>query len=323
MKICIHPGPMCPLPLDNFSQISASSVLLSKTMIQNSQMPYVSPFSISFQGSRNYPIPHPKITETYNKIIRGQAGELLVSNPNRCLPNHVSGNCGDYRDNLTECRCEALNRKKFPIRREVFENEVIRKALTIIANDGSNFYFHLALFACGGLHGEEVLLFRLINELKNSGYQGTIRISLIDTTYKTAIEESAKTRKLGSQFNWDLLIGNRKDLKQFLQELTLILPPGIILEGSCFGSSEDYIQHSKFSSRYLHHLLAGADIENTVEHIVVINKQACITREPPIVLLKKAVLTNGIPQERPEICFLFQYEQPKCYQLFDAVINTK
>jgi hypothetical protein len=236
------------------------------------------------------------VAHLYKTVVAGKAETLMKANPNGCAHNIVTGFCGNMRGDLSECRCDALDRMKHSIRRTKFEDEVIKEILDILKPNKENFHFNLALFATGGLHGEQVLLLRLIDALKSDGYKGNIHISLIDTVYKPNIEAGYQVfcQKM-QKFQWDKLIGDRKDLKQFLAEISLCLPSTLSLEGRVYGSSDDYVLRASHCMHNRHDLIIGADIEGMAGMVAGINEKAGKGRAAKV-LIKDVVAGIEVPK---------------------------
>lgn len=265
------------------------------------------PFGISFKCSRRQPNSNnpnaiyinQDIFNVFIKAIQGQSHEDMLGNPGSCQVGEKR-HCGNTRGHLWECRCEDLNRKISHFRRLQFENDVI---LSIVKSQkivnakkyGSSFQFNLAIFCSGGLLGEEILLFRLFDQLRSQGVSGTINLFLIDWEYKNAITNR----------NPDQLVA------QFLTEICGCLPPSIKVNGTFFGDAADYIRMAKVDGQFKHDLLIGADLEGAEKLMGEISQHASIAREQkPIVLVK-----NGNKQGAPSVCRInLLGEHEDCYQ---------
>lgn len=244
---------------------------------------------IAFKCTRSVNACDKAVAKIFGTVIAKNAASLLVSNPNQCVHNAVTGACGNMRGHLSECRCEALCRLKFGARRTQFEDQVIDALVAIAKAQKGPFNINLAVFASGGLHGEEVLLMRLIDRLQREKLTGNIHVSLIDSVYQPNIaagHEVFYPRK--PKFIWDQLLGFRGDLKQCLTELSLCLPSTITLSGRVYGHSDDYIFRAKLQPHLKHDLLIGADIEDTMGVVGEINGAAGKTDRPAIVLIKQS-----------------------------------
>jgi len=294
---------------ENGYSITAGPDVLIKT--NGLQRCFVRTFSISFYcRHQTNEITDSKIQQLYRTIISGNAHELLQANPNQCVHNSVTGLCGNVREMMTECRCETLNRVTFPERRKSYENKVIHTLHEIIHSQGNNFFtINLAIFASGGLHGEEVLLLRLIEELRTK-HAGIISLFLIDTDYQENIKESGKTCFVqpGKSFSWDLLVGNRQDLKQFLFEVTNCLPSNIHLKGTVFGSLADYVSRANNDPNFCNDLLIGSDIGDNVQRMAQIQQTTNRSGYEAIILLKDF-------KETAQLCSLNASSVLKCDRL--------
>ena len=237
------------------------------------------PVSVSFECSRiQSPLSNsstiyinPDIYSVFINAITGKAHEDMTGNPYSCSSEYEAGHCGNMRGHLAECRCEDLNRKTKPFMRLQFENHVIGKIVNSskILNaqrDKTQFQFNLAIFCSGGLLGEEVLLFRLFNELRKKSVSGTINLFLIDKCYKKAIETGDPSQAINLQ----------KDLDQFLREICGCLPSSLKVNGSVFGEASEYITSAQSDSRLKHDLLIGSDIEGTEKIIAEISSNTCM-----------------------------------------------
>ncbi len=257
------------------------------------------------------------VQHIYNAILRDKnIHHLLKPNPGHC-PVGINvggkgGHCGNVRDFLNECRCYLLDRRTFPHVRDHYEKLIVDAAWQILSSTpctGNN-SLNIAIFASGGLHGELVLMVKLLNRLRNN-FEGTVNLFLIDTEYQANIRQayeffqlvnSPQKATLGGSFLWNNFLGQRQDLEQLLRELTLGLPSKIELKVHMFGDADDYILRAQYDANFRHDLLVGADIEMTerdsqeVEAIVL--KLKCEARrydrtdQSGVVLVKK----DGLPQ---------------------------
>lgn len=270
------------------------------------------PFGISFACSLQQPnssnpntiYRNRDIFNVFMNAINGNSHQDMVGNPGLC--RHAGkGNCGNTRGYLWECKCENLDRKLYPLRRLQFENDVIQTILSSpkivhAQRSGSSFQFNLAIFCSGGLLGEEILLFRLFNELRRNGASGTINLFLIDWEYKDAIGQGRLDQVMD----------------QFLREIRGCLLPSITVSGTFFGDSEDYLQMAA-NDQFKHDLLIGADLEGAESLMGEIGRRASLSREQPspIVLIKRV-------NEAPAICRINPLgEHENCYQPFPPPIQ--
>lgn len=292
----------------NQYRISASSDALIKT--QGNCHCFERAFSISFRCQHKSNQIEDQVNRLYQDIIAGNAHLLLQANPNQCAHGDVTGGCGNIRGHLYECRCEALDRVRFKSRRELYENTVIEQIHKIIHEQkGQTFSVNLAIFGSGGFHGEQVLIMRLLNEIRDH-HAGTINLFLIDTDYKKsiALSGSVYSIKPGESFSWDLLIGNRPDLKQFLTEIAQCLPSHIQLNGTLFGDANEYILRAQNDPNFRHDLLMGSDIGDNIQWMNKIKQTTSRTDKDAILLIKAA-------KETPLLCTLPSLGQLKCDRL--------
>lgn len=237
----------------------------------------------------------------YAAAVTGKAHTLLAQNPNGCHMSQVTGNCGNVRGYLSECRCSTLNRSTHPQLRKIYEDGVIDRVVKL-AKEGRT-QINIAMFATGGLHGELVLTLRAIEALKSIGYKGTINLFLMDHVYSSAIFKGAQftqklfCQKMSSPFAWNSFVGGEKGFEQFLNEIALVLPKTITVNGAFFGSHSDYIARAHSSSNFQHDVLIGADIENTEKEMVEL-QQVSRTGEEGLVLAKI--------NEKPAFCTVQQ-----------------
>lgn len=253
------------------------------------------PLNISFRCARQASEVDIAMRQIYDSIVQGNAAALLEENPYQCAPGVNTGHCGNVRGHLAECKCVILNRRNYPQLREAYENSVIAQVISIIGNNKTNFQVRIAMFATGMLHGEQCLLIKLIDTLK-AHYAGTIHISLIDTDYKDSINISHSVNHLpqGSTFPWNQLLGYRKDFEQFIIEMSLCLPSNIILEGSIFGSAEDYILKAQSGCR--HDIMIGADLDGLDGLMDRTNTAATRNFLPAIALVKREEKLTIVPK---------------------------
>lgn len=192
------------------------------------------------------------------------------------------------RGNLSECNCVFLNRKTNPEIRLYYENLVIQTVENLVTNGKTN--INIAMFATGGLHGEQTLLWRLIAQIHHRGYKGVISVVLIDQIYKDSIQKAVAftIRPKPPAFNWINFIGGREDLMQFLNEMTLVLPPTIQLEGTVFGEADDYISRTEIQPELRNDILIGADIGGNDSYAIMTKLQEKTSRskQPGISLIK-------------------------------------
>lgn len=265
------------------------------------------PLSLSFSCSRRAPPSgdptlyyiNPDIYKVFMNALQGKAHLDMVANPGVCKVGDMR-HCGNTRGHLWECRCDDLNRMAETFyRRLQFENEVIS---TIIASptiqtakrSQTAFVYNLAIFCSGGLVGEQILLFRLFNELRREGVSGTLNLFFMDHEYKNTIAAGGV----------DAL------MDQFLRELCGCLPPSLKVNGRFFGEAEDYMKIAEVHDNFKCHLLIGADIEGTEKVMGEIRRAACMLSAPdPIVLVRKGNSTGA-----PSVCRInFLGEHENCY----------
>ena len=136
--------------------------------------------------------------------------------------------------------------------------------------------------------GEEILLFRLFDQLRRQDASGTIKLFLIDNCYDQAIKMSSIYQQKVVNMkpsSIDEALGNQMDLKQFLIEICKSVQPSVIIEGTVFGKSEDYIERAGIDASFRHDLIIGADIEQAQYVMGNISQRAGVG-EKPIVLVK-------------------------------------
>lgn len=259
------------------------------TMIQR-------PLNLRFACSRQFDAIDPRMVGIYHQAIQGGAHRSLTHSDATCSAGKVSKHCGNSRGHLYECACETLNRTSYPRLRHQYEDMVINKALGIVREDRHLRSLNIAIFASGGLHGEFVLMARLIDQLKKAGFHGTIQLFLIDREYSQHIENAFYFNPSAhpNGFQWSEFLGGRQDLAQFLSEISLCLPTTIEVNGAVFGDASDYIARASKDSNFRHDLLIGADIENSGTIVSQLKQEAQRRNEPGIVLVKE--------NNKPKIC---------------------
>lgn len=202
------------------------------------------------------------------------------------ITRNVSEGGGDFRTdghrrgNLYECRCKVLDRMRNPKIRIDFEDQVIDAAVKLVRENGLN-RLRLGMFCTGRLLGEEILLFRLLDALKKSGFQGDLELFLIDRDYGSAVRSG----------------GFEDYMQQFLVEVGASCPDGISVNGAFFADSSEYIARAKEDRQFEHDLLIGADIETARPFMGQIGREASSSIAPkPITLLKAGQI--------PKVCKL-------------------
>ena len=259
-----------------------------------------SPIGLQFQCRRFSREIDPQMYPVFSRAVNGTAHLDMRSNP-LCSHDNVLSGCGNRRNALTECRCEVLDRVAHPEIRLEYENQVIDVVTEQIKNQGQGqFHFKLAIFCSGELLGEEVLLFRLFQKLKEMGASGTLELFFIDRCYQSAIQGATHST------NFENAVGNQGYISQFLQEISKCAPSSVQITGAFFDDSESYIQLAKSRPTYQHHLLIGADIETANFDMGKIGKEAGCGQHRPITLIKT--------QDTPYVCSLDSNGTPKgCY----------
>ncbi len=246
--------------------------------------------SLSFRCRRFVEAIDQRIGGVFFNAVRGQAHRDMAANPAGCALDQVAGSCGHKRGALSECRCQMLDRMRDPSKRKAYEDRVIAQILAIIKSQkGSHFRMRLAIFGSGDLLGEEILLFRLMHRLQNM--QGTIDLFFIDHCYRGAIQNPKQPNTLQNS------VGGKRAIAQFLSEIALCQPRGIMVQGTFFGDAEEYIRVAGSNQNLRHDLLIGADIENGNQVMGKISCNARARNLPPIVLVK-------LPKQGPAICSL-------------------
>lgn len=208
----------------------------------------------------------------FKKAVAGEA--YLDMHPNlSCGHNEVAAGCGNLRGTLAECRCEVLDRKRYPNMRTDYEDRVIRMVLDLVKTRVS--HLKLAIFCSGRLLGEEILLFRLFNQLKGKAL-GRLQLFFIDRCYSGAILKQAP----------------EDYMSQFLTEISQYLPKGMKCDVTFFGEADDYMSLAESRGEtFKHDLLIGADIysseaeiEKNNRQVAEIAKRAGLRQIHPIIL---------------------------------------
>lgn len=236
--------------------------------------------ALSFECSRKVSWIDRKIHSIFMNAIQGEAHRDLIYN-SQCPHNQVTGSCGNRRGALSECRCSTLDRVNQPEIRRNYENKVIKKILELLGQPNP-FHLRLAIFCSGQLLGEEILLFRLIHELKARSKTGSIEVFFIDLCYAQAISKAKHNT------NFKDSVGKKDYISQFISDFSGCLPPNIELKGTFFDSSESYINFATANPSFKHDLLIGADIENTNVVMARIGTQAGARGIEPITLIRGA-----------------------------------
>lgn len=243
------------------------------------------PLSMGFACKRTISEMDDSVRALYQKIFDQTIQHDLAYQP-WCENGRDKGECAFFRGALSECKCGPLNRQAYPEFRGEFEDQVIAQVVNIVQTTRTN-DLKLALFATGGLHGELILMVKLIKALQDCNFEGTIRLFLIDEIYKPNIEQAEQDAKEG-----ECSFGGRDDLEQFLRELTLGLPSTIELRGDLFYSADDYIATAQGMPSYQCDFVAGADTETNGSVMGEIVKGAQKRKITGIALEK----FNNIPQ---------------------------
>lgn len=184
---------------------------------------------------------------------------------------------GNRRGALAECRCETLNRLTHPARRTAYEDRVIAKVLEMGGDTTAPFHFKLAIFASGGLLGEQILLFRLLDKVKDRS--GTLEVFFIDQCYEPMIRDATH------RATFEEALGREESVQQFLREFCHCLPSTLTLRGTFFASARSYLQMARMNLLFKHHLLIGADIEDANRVVGQIGREAGIGAAQPMVLM--------------------------------------
>jgi hypothetical protein len=227
----------------------------------------------------------------------------MTRNLQGCAHNNVLGSCGNLRGRLVECRCEELDRLKNPLYRMVYEDNVVTQVMKIIAQQKGHFSVNLVFFACGGLLGEEIVIFKLLHKIRETKRSGVIHISLVDISFNENIQATKKLYplKCGQTIPFEICLGYRGDLQQLLQEVSLCLPSGVTLEGAVYGSPSHYLFNISQNPSLKHDLLIGEDIGNTLGDVAQL-QQASRTQIPAIILIKTQADQHAKAQ--PQLCNL-------------------
>lgn len=276
------------------------------------------PLAIVAICKRNSLQMHNSIYSIYHACIHNLSGQLLSARAANCGSDF--GHCGNYRVHLTECRCKTLDRISNPLIRKIYEDKVIAQAIAIANHQVGNFHLKIAVFASGGLYGEQVLVFRLVESLKKMGCGGLISLFLIDRAYHPAIQQTQQfhidmqTKGRGS---WDGLLGNRLDMKQFVCEISQCLPSSITVECTFFGVHYDYLTAARTLPCFKHHLLIGADIEDTIHIMSEIKEAAVDVNESAVILIKQLIPQNQFQtrQEVAKLCGMGPNKNLMCVQV--------
>lgn len=250
----------------------------------------------------------PGYKEIYDDIVNGTISRrfCILSD---CKKEEYTPRCALKRGHLSECRCSFVGRKDHPRKRELYEDRVIGKILEILnkkavvsspENPNPLWEINVTVFAAGGLHGEVVLIVRLIERLRQSRFNDNrsfkINIALIDLVYKECINRAWEFKppcQPGSSFSWNGFIGGHLGLGQFMTEITQALPSWISVEGSVFGDKDEYLNAVRSNrGKYGHDLLIGCDIRDasmdTVPLFVQIQKEASLGGEPGILMIHQS-----------------------------------
>ncbi len=241
-----------------------------------------------------------RVANVYQNAVLGKGHVNIDPNSEGCGLGAVTGHCGNLRGRLSECKCETLDRKTHPKIRFEYENRVIDAVMQSVRETRGKFHFKLAVFASGHLLGEQILLFRLLNQLKKEGKSGIIDLFFIDHCYRPAINSLNEN-----------ILSREGAIEQFLVEITRALPKNIAVGGGFFDDADKYIKLARENENFQHDLLIGADIESMNDIMGGIGTGAGTGRHDPIVLIKRGLQGN---QERPEVCKLDPHgELDQCY----------
>lgn len=249
--------------------------------------------TISFECKRDRNEVDACMSQLYKEIINDRVAFT------RMLPcsSEALIDCGNIRGVLSECACPTLNRVTNPSYRQAFEASVIDKALYIIQKGETR--LNLAFFASGGLHGEDVLMIKLIDALKKLNKAVEIQIFLIDLAYTPYIDHATFMVNAGTPLVWDDLTGKLPALKQFLTEIALSTPSFIKVKGTLFASSESYIDSATRNPGERYDLLIGADIGNTLPSVPKMQMSHISKRNLPAIMLIKQIKDS---QEQAKLC---------------------
>ncbi len=256
--------------LDSLKRFPEANVQIKKSMMK--------PFGVSFRCSRTVPWINKNIYTVYMHAIGGDAAQDL-SLRNNCS-HDFKRKVGTMRNILAECSCDNLNRMKYPYIRKNFENKVIETILQILGSDKS-FNLKLAFLDSGKLLSEQILLFRLINELKKKECKGTIELFFIDYCYQQLDVNSYCGQ------NFEEALGYQKEIQQFLREMSLCLPETIILRGEFFSDPKKYISEAKNSQSYQHDFLIDCNFGDDSQEKNIIAVQEVGRGRDPLVLSQK------------------------------------
>src|SRR5690606_1184759 len=132
------------------------------------------------------------------------------------------------------------------------------------------------------------------------GYCGEVNLFLIDWQYSSSIagaNDFIHSEDYQHSFRWEQLINGRKDIQQFLKEISLCVPPSISIGGAIFGDAKDYIWRAQNDCcrDFKHDILVGADIEKSEEIFKEIKLYTDKSFLPGIVLIRG-------PGDKPNIC---------------------
>ncbi|MFI5343089.1 MAG: hypothetical protein ACHQUC_02590, partial [Chlamydiales bacterium] len=293
------------------------------SLIETDSMCYsTTAYSISFKCQRFVSCIDGRFFDIFIRILKRMSHLDLVPPMDPlgiCLHNHTDQGaikCGNRRNmavrqsDLWECKCPILDRINQSDKRLAFEDYVIERVTSII-NVHKLSTFNLAIFGSGGLLGEQILLMRLIHELRVNNYSGTIKIFLIDQIYKNSINNSANFLGPMTPISVESALGGDKCFYQFLSEMSFILPPNITLEGEIFSEADDYISRAHANDHLKYDFLIGADPEGG-EAVMAKIKDAIKEKHPN----NSAVLTK-IKDDAwvAGICQVGPVNLEKCYPI--------
>lgn len=201
---------------------------------------------VAFNCKRNVPWINRNVSDIFFNAIRGYAG--------------VNLNPASTRNSLKESQQGKLDRKENNHRHD-YETFVIGEILKRI---GSKKEFHIKLAICGSgeLLSEEILLFRLIHQLR--GYCGTIELILVDRIYQRLIDTAQS-----GEFNE--VVGEARYVKQFLEELSQCLPKNIALEGRFFINVEEYVSFLQSNPLANYDFLIGTNDNDNSDFLILEN----------------------------------------------------
>lgn len=286
---------ICNTPWSNWS-ICGRATLGIATNFQTVSDNYsgictLQPFGISFHCKRNATCIEYDVYQIFMNAIKDKSKDGFDVDP-LCSHGQVTGGCGNKRGYMWECRCPGLDRKANSHVREAYENKVILKIMEIVKSQNvGDFHIKLAVFCSGGLLGEEILLFKLFEQLRRQNAAGKIELFFIDGCYANSIKASSVFHQ-AIAFNQNLpttienLLGGGKYIEQFLIEISKCVQPSLEISGTFFDHSDKYIEVAKSNPDFMHHLLIGSDIEDSVEDMSRINQETRLNQEPPIALVK-------------------------------------